>query len=49
MDEMFESLLGHVEKEEKKRIIKVLNAVLHARLELQLIPPPVRYKVVTPD
>ena len=49
MDEMFESLLGHLEKEERKWIVNILNTVPHARLELQLIPPPVRYEVVTPD
>ena len=49
MDEMFETLLGHLEKEERKRILKVLNTVPHARLELQTIPPPVQYRVVTPN
>ena len=48
MDEMFESLLGHVSKEEKKEIIKTLNTVPFSRLELQLIPPPVQYEVVVP-
>ena len=48
MDEMFETLLGHVSKEEKKQIVRTLNTVPYARLEVKLIPPPVTHQLVTP-
>ena len=45
---MFETLLGHISKEEKKQIVKTLNTVPYAHLELKLIPLPVTYELVTP-
>ena len=49
MDEMFETLLGHISKEEKRQIVKTLNTVPYARLEVKLIPPPVTYQLITPS
>jgi len=49
MDEMFETLLGHTTREERKEIIRTLNTIPFSRLEIKLIPPPVTYKLVKPS
>ena len=46
--QMLDEFLGFISPKEKKRIIKVLSSTPFARLELQLIPPPVKYKLVYP-
>ena len=47
MDTLFNDYLGVLEKAERKEILTQLNKP-YARLEIDLQPPPVTYKVVVP-